>query len=279
MTGLHRSPARCRSKEEAGANAAGARCRYRRGIPKPSASTGGIAVGHGWRPRFDLLGTTLFHPRHRNPITIHSANRAGPFRCPAQMADAPVPTASSWIAVREHFMAWLRQASRRASSSSTTPRSGAYRRRYDLPGQPGVFQRYAQETSESPRWPSRTKWRVAVGAEALREAGTAPQAAERAGTSDLRSHGPRKSRRLHGYLLVSPDALFQETPPDNPYLRPQRGRKARRSALGARTTIRRIGMRPLCRPASTSADGADSASLASVRSSSGRNCISAHGRS
>ncbi|MFA7532668.1 MAG: DNA-binding domain-containing protein, partial [Castellaniella sp.] len=31
--------------------------------------------------------------------------------------------------------------------------------------------------------------------------------------------GPRKSRRLHGYLLVSPDALFQETPPDNPYLR------------------------------------------------------------
>lgn len=31
--------------------------------------------------------------------------------------------------------------------------------------------------------------------------------------------GPRKSRRLHGYLLTSADSLFQETPPDNPYLR------------------------------------------------------------
>ena len=30
--------------------------------------------------------------------------------------------------------------------------------------------------------------------------------------------GPRKSRRLHGYLLTSPEALFQEVPPDNPYL-------------------------------------------------------------
>ena len=27
------------------------------------------------------------------------------------------------------------------------------------------------------------------------------------------------SRRLHGYLLTSPNTLFHETPPDNPYLR------------------------------------------------------------
>src|SRR3546814_16800661 len=31
--------------------------------------------------------------------------------------------------------------------------------------------------------------------------------------------GPRKSRRLHGYLHASPDALFQATAADNPYLR------------------------------------------------------------
>ncbi|HHM5294091.1 TPA: DNA-binding domain-containing protein, partial [Pseudomonas aeruginosa] len=30
--------------------------------------------------------------------------------------------------------------------------------------------------------------------------------------------GPRKSRRLHGYLLAAPSALFAEVPPDNPYL-------------------------------------------------------------
>ncbi len=31
--------------------------------------------------------------------------------------------------------------------------------------------------------------------------------------------GPRKSRRLHGYLLVDPRQLFDEVPPNNPYLR------------------------------------------------------------
>ncbi|WP_434516558.1 conjugal transfer nickase/helicase domain-containing protein [Dechloromonas sp. ARDL1] len=29
---------------------------------------------------------------------------------------------------------------------------------------------------------------------------------------------PRKSRRLHGYLLKYPRVLFNNTPPDNPYL-------------------------------------------------------------
>ncbi|WP_193073479.1 MobH family relaxase [Pseudomonas sp. FME51] len=31
--------------------------------------------------------------------------------------------------------------------------------------------------------------------------------------------GPRKSRRLHGYLLEDPKHLFEEVPPNNPYLR------------------------------------------------------------
>lgn len=31
--------------------------------------------------------------------------------------------------------------------------------------------------------------------------------------------GPRKSRRLHGYLLIDSSALFPETPVDNPYLK------------------------------------------------------------
>jgi hypothetical protein len=30
--------------------------------------------------------------------------------------------------------------------------------------------------------------------------------------------GPRKSRRLHGYLLQDSRQLFDEMPPDNPYL-------------------------------------------------------------
>jgi hypothetical protein len=30
--------------------------------------------------------------------------------------------------------------------------------------------------------------------------------------------GPRKSRRVHGYLLLDARCLFESTPPDNPYL-------------------------------------------------------------
>ncbi|HBO4493714.1 TPA: DNA-binding domain-containing protein, partial [Pseudomonas aeruginosa] len=31
--------------------------------------------------------------------------------------------------------------------------------------------------------------------------------------------GPRKSRKLHGYLLDDPGQLFDERPPNNPYLK------------------------------------------------------------
>lgn len=31
--------------------------------------------------------------------------------------------------------------------------------------------------------------------------------------------GPRKSRRLHGYLPNDPKRLFDDTPPNNPYLK------------------------------------------------------------
>jgi len=30
--------------------------------------------------------------------------------------------------------------------------------------------------------------------------------------------GPRKTRRLHGYLLNNADTLFDDAPPDNPHL-------------------------------------------------------------
>lgn len=74
-----------------------------------------------------------------------------------------------------------------------------------------------------------------MGTETLREAGTAPQAAERLNIWTCEVTGPRKSRRLHGYLLVSPDALFQETPPDNPYLRlVNEAAKREDSALGGK---------------------------------------------
>lgn len=42
--------------------------------------------------------------------------------------------------------------------------------------------------------------------------------------------GPRKSRRLHGYLLVEPGRLFDDMPVNNPFLKLRNG-EAPSSAL------------------------------------------------
>ncbi|MGE0674181.1 MAG: MobH family relaxase [Methylibium sp.] len=85
---------------------------------------------------------------------------------------------------------------------------------------PGVFQRYAQEhpqVASIARQEKLEAWQwVQKRFEKL--------AAHRKQASGLNIWtcevtGPRKSRRLHGYLLLAPDSVFGETPPNNPYLR------------------------------------------------------------
>jgi integrating conjugative element relaxase (TIGR03760 family) len=85
---------------------------------------------------------------------------------------------------------------------------------------PGVFQRYAQEypqVASIARQEKLEAWQwVQKRFEKL--------ASHRKQASGLNIWtcdvtGPRKSRRLHGYLLARPEALFGEVPPDNPYLR------------------------------------------------------------
>ena len=85
---------------------------------------------------------------------------------------------------------------------------------------PGVFQRYAQEhppVATIARLEKLEAWQwVQRRFEKL--------AAHRKHASGLNIWtcevtGPRKSRRVHGYLLARPEALFGEVPPDNPYLR------------------------------------------------------------
>ena len=85
---------------------------------------------------------------------------------------------------------------------------------------PGVFQRYAQEHPQ-----------VAALARADRLEGWqwVQKRFEKLGLHRKQASGlniwtcevigPRKTRRLHGYLLVRPGALLPEVPPDNPYLR------------------------------------------------------------
>jgi len=84
---------------------------------------------------------------------------------------------------------------------------------------PGVFQRYAQE-------------HLQVGALAKQEGQSdwqwVQKRFEKLGLHRKQTNGlniwtcevtgPRKSRRLHGYLLQDPKLLFTEVPPNNPHL-------------------------------------------------------------
>ncbi|KAE8243522.1 hypothetical protein A4X03_0g7740 [Tilletia caries] len=84
---------------------------------------------------------------------------------------------------------------------------------------PGVFQRYAQEhplIGPLAKQEQQQPWQwVQKRFERLQLHRKQPSGLN-IWTCDV--VGPRKSRRLHGYLLEDPTRLFQDVPPNNPYL-------------------------------------------------------------
>ncbi|MFU3032671.1 MobH family relaxase [Pseudomonas aeruginosa] len=85
---------------------------------------------------------------------------------------------------------------------------------------PGVFQRYAQEhprVATIAREEKLEAWQWVQ--KRFEKLGMHQKQASGLNIWTCEVTGPRKSRRLHGYLLARTDALFGEMPPDNPYLR------------------------------------------------------------
>ncbi|ACO78695.1 hypothetical protein AvCA_25110 [Azotobacter vinelandii CA] len=84
---------------------------------------------------------------------------------------------------------------------------------------PGVFQRYAQE---HPRVASIAKQEQLSDWQWVQRRFERLQLHRKQDSGldiwTCEVTGPRKSRRLHGYLLQAPQVLFEETPPNNPYL-------------------------------------------------------------
>ncbi|BDB27870.1 DNA-binding domain-containing protein [Cupriavidus sp. P-10] len=133
---------------------------------------------------------------------------------------APAPVSSAAKPSGEHFMAWLKQgiASRRliindAKALVHTVSDTAYL------VSPGVFQRYAQEHPQVgtlARQESQQDWQwMQKRFERLHLHRKQPNGLD---IWSCEVTGPRKSRRLHGYLLEDARLLFSETPPNNPYL-------------------------------------------------------------
>ena len=121
----------------------------------------------------------------------------------------------------EHFMAWLRQGiqSRKliindAKALVHTVSDTAFL------VSPGVFQRYAQEhpqTAALAKQDQIADWQWVQKRFEKLQMHRKQNNGLNIWTCEVT--GPRKSRRLHGYLLKDPRQLFEDTPLDNPHLR------------------------------------------------------------
>lgn len=121
----------------------------------------------------------------------------------------------------EHFMAWLRQsiAMHRlvindAKALVHTVDGTAYL------VSPGIFQRYAREHPElavHAKQDALTDW--AWAQKRFEHLGLHRKQANGLNIWTCEVTGPRKTRRLHGYLLMEPKPLFEDVPCDNPYLK------------------------------------------------------------
>ncbi|CAI07530.1 MobH family relaxase [Aromatoleum aromaticum] len=136
-----------------------------------------------------------------------------------------------------HFMAWLRQGIQTRKLIINDAKALVH----TVDGttylvSPGVFQRYAQEhllvaALAKPEKLEGWQW-VQKRFEKL---GLHRKQASGLNIWTCEVTGPRKSRRLHGYLLTDPQTLFQEVPPNNPHLRlADETAKRENSALGGR---------------------------------------------
>lgn len=139
---------------------------------------------------------------------------------PSSSALATAAPAMEAQASGEHFMDWLKAAVQSRKLVINDARALVH----TVDGtaylvSPGLFQRYAQEYPQI--------------ASLARQAGVADWQWVQKQFERLRLHrkqpnglniwtcdvtGPRKARRLHGYLLDDPSQLFEALPPDNPYL-------------------------------------------------------------
>lgn len=209
------------------------------GIDAAPASTAPIAsaaTDPGVAALLDLLGDTTPPTVPEIPSCPVAEPEPAPLTVPPpQMSLAPAQDRAEPSGA--HFMAWLRQSIQTrkliindAKALVHTVAGTAYL------VSPGVFQRYAQEYLQVAALAKQEKlegWQwVQKRFEKLGQHRKQPSGLN-IWTCEVT--GPRKSRRLHGYLLASPDALFQETPPDNPYLRLlNEAAKREDSALGGK---------------------------------------------
>ncbi len=152
--------------------------------------------------------------------TVEQSNPGTATKGPVPVADAAPSLAHVPEPSGEHFLAWLRQGieARKliindAKALVHTVAGSAYL------VSPGVFQRYTQEHPHVGTLAKQEKleaWQWAQ--KRFEKLGLHRKQANGLNIWTCEVTGPRKSRRLHGYLLEDARRLFAAIPPDNPYL-------------------------------------------------------------
>lgn len=141
---------------------------------------------------------------------------------PSSIEHATAPAQSNTtMPSGEHFIAWLREGiqTRRLIINDAKALVHTVAGSVFLVS-PGVFQRYAQEHPEIARFAKQeqqTEW--AWIQKHFERLGVHRKQNNGLNIWTCEVTGPRKNRRLHGYLLKESARLFAEKPPDNPYLK------------------------------------------------------------
>ncbi|MEQ9879530.1 MobH family relaxase [Pectobacterium aroidearum] len=139
---------------------------------------------------------------------------------PQQASDTPSQPEPVKPLSSEHFIAWLREGvqSRKLIINDAKAMVHTVNDTVYLVS-PGIFQRYAQE---HPTLATLAKQEGLQDWQWIQKRFEKHQV-HRKQPSGLniwtcQVTGPRKTRRLHGYLLTEPSSVFLEQPPNNPYL-------------------------------------------------------------
>jgi len=205
-------------------------------VPSPAASDSAAAVplpaqsaGDGVEALLDLLGTSGMAPADLSsttellpPIMEEPSLESSDSRAPADSLalESPATPALEGMSSGEHFVAWLRRRIEErkliindAKALVHTVTDSVYL------VSPGVFQRYAQEHPETAALAKQDQladWQWVQKRFEKLQLHRKQQNGLNIWTCEVT--GPRKSRRLHGYLLEDPHILFVDLPPNNPYL-------------------------------------------------------------
>ena len=193
----------------------------------PIAIAPNIVPANSLAGLLEMLGEPPASHKTTSPDTSSGAEPLAPPPPAAATAPADVPSIAAEVIAPptiepsgEHFIAWLRHRihTRKliindAKALVHTVADTAYL------VSPGVFQRYSQEHPMVARRAKEAEladWQwVQKRFERLQLHRKQPNGLN-IWTCEV--SGPRKSRRLHGYLLTTPDALFEDSPANNPYL-------------------------------------------------------------